>query len=305
MSPTAQGAPTLGVRTRTHGVRTPTLGVQMMMLREQVAQRGMYAVLARLADLDLHSVEVSQIPMTEATTADLERARGELGLDVGALSVALTAGPTATGDALDVDYAKIVADCRRLDCHYVRIGMMPFTAMTGLAACEAWAAACEEPAARLAADGITLCYHNHHVDLARVESGERLFDVVRRVAPSMAFEVDLHWVQRGGMAPLDMLAAYAGVCRLIHVKDFRMVPLPPSAMELLERGDRAGFQAAFAMETVQFAEVGAGNMNWPALLPAAAEAGAAYFFIEQDEVYGRDPYDCLRESRAYLRSIGY
>ena len=43
----------------------------------------------------------------------------------------------------------------------------------------------------------------------------------------------------------------------------------------------------------------------PALLPAAEKAGAEYFLIEQDDTYGRDPIDCIRESREYLRSIGY
>ena len=46
-------------------------------------------------------------------------------------------------------------------------------------------------------------------------------------------------------------------------------------------------------------------MNWPELLPAAIDAGAEYFFIEQDDTYGRDPFDCIADSRAYLKSIGY
>ena len=181
--------------------------------------------------------------------------------------------------------------------------MMPFDAMASKEACETWAAECEEAAQSLAADGITLCYHNHHVDLAQFD-GERIFDIVRRVAPSVGFEVDLHWVQRGGMAPLDMLEQYTGACKIIHVKDFRVVPLPPSAMELLEKGDMGAFMAAFT-NIAQFAEVGSGNMNWPKLLPAALDAGAEYFFVEQDDTYGRDPYDCLTDSREYLRSIGY
>ena len=73
------------------------LGVQMMMLREQVAEQGMYPVLERLAAMDLKAVEVSQIPMDETNTAALERGRDELGIEVGALSVALKPGPTATG----------------------------------------------------------------------------------------------------------------------------------------------------------------------------------------------------------------
>lgn len=279
------------------------LGVQMMMLREQVAEQGMFAVLQRLKQLDIDAVEVSQIPMDAANTAGLERGRDELGIEVGALSVALKAGPTATGDALDADFDKIVADCARLGVRFVRIGMMPFTAMVSKDACEAWAADCEDAAQRLAEHGITLCYHNHHVDLAQFE-GERVFDIVRRVAPSLNFEVDLHWVQRGGMAPLDMLKAYSGVCKLIHVKDFRIVPLPQAAVDEMTSGDRA---AGFAMfvNLAQFAEVGQGNMNWPELLPASEAAGAEYFFIEQDDTYGRDPFDCIADSRRYLASIGY
>ncbi|MCL3791002.1 sugar phosphate isomerase/epimerase, partial [Actinomyces sp. AC-18-1] len=35
------------------------------------------------------------------------------------------------------------------------------------------------------------------------------------------------------------------------------------------------------------------------------EAGAEFYLIEQDLTYGRDPFDCIRDSREYLRSIGY
>ncbi len=279
------------------------LGVQMMMLKDQVAEQGMWAVLQRLAEMDLHAVEVSQIPMDEENTAALERGVKELGIQVGALSVALKGGPTATGDNVEEHYDKIVADCKRLGTRFVRIGMMPFTAMVSKEACEAWAAEVEPAAARFAADGITLCYHNHHVDLAQFD-GERIFDIVRRVAPSVKFEVDLHWVQRGGMAPLDMLKAYSGVCKLIHVKDFRVVPVAQEVVDLMAAGKFAEGFAGF-INIAQFAEVGQGNMNWPELLPASIEAGAEFFFIEQDDTYGRDPFDCIADSRAYLKSIGY
>lgn len=280
------------------------LGVQMMMVREAVARDGMWPVLQRISALDFHAVEVSQIPMSEENTEALERGRAELGLQVAALSVGLKSGPTTTGDALDSDFEKIVADCRRLGCRFVRIGMMPFPAMASYEACVEWAEEVEAAAVRLAAEGITLCYHNHHVDFAKF-GGERLFDLVRRIAPALRFEVDLHWVQRAGIAPLDMLKQYAGVVDLIHVKDFRIVPLPQSALALLEAGDFPAFMAAFSGGTVQFAEVGSGNMNWPELLPAAEAAGASYLLVEQDDLYGRDPFDCLADSRAYLRSIGY
>lgn len=285
------------------GASRPVLGSMLMMFKDQVASGGMWSVLERLAAMDLHAVEVSQIPMTEANTADLERATRELGLEVAALSTGLRHQPGRDMDTLDTDYDKLVADCHRLGCRFARIGMMDFSAMVSKEATEAWAAQANTYAARLKEDGITLCYHNHHVDLHSFD-GERIFDIVRRVAPDLHFEVDLHWVQRGGMAPLDMLAAYSGVCRLIHVKDYRVTALPAEALDLMDAGKVAEGYDKF-VNIIEFAEVGQGNMNWPALLPAAAAAGAEYYLIEQDLTYGRDPFDCVRDSREYLRSIGY
>ncbi|MFC5280504.1 sugar phosphate isomerase/epimerase family protein [Arcanobacterium canis] len=280
------------------------LGVQMMMLKDKVAQEGMWSVLEKIARMDLHAVEVSQIPMEEATVADLERGVKELGIEVGALSVALAPAPMANGDNFVEHYDKIVSDAKRLNCRFLRIGMMPFSAMTSKESCEAWAAEVEPWAKKLQdEEGITLCYHNHHVDLAQFD-GERIFDIVRRVAPHVNFEVDLHWVQRGGMAPLDMLSEYSGVCKLIHVKDFRVGSLPEKALDLFAQGKVEEGYSMF-VNIVEFAEVGQGNMNWPQLLPASIDAGAEYLFIEQDMTYGRDPFDCLADSRGYLASIGY
>ena len=142
------------------------IGVQLMMVRSEIADQGMFPVLERVAGLGYTSVEVSQVPTDEANVAALERARTELGLDVAALSVGLKKGPTTTGDALDADFAKIVDDCRRLDCRFARIGMMPFEAMVSKNAVLAFARDAERAAQRLAAEGITLAYHNHHVDFA-------------------------------------------------------------------------------------------------------------------------------------------
>ena len=273
----------------------------MMMVKEAVALEGMFAVLEKLAALDIRCVEVSQIPMDEKNTDDLARGVSELGFEIGALSVSLHPKPGI--DSLSGEFDKVVSDCKRLNVRFVRIGMMPFEAMVSKEATEAWARELNPFAAKLKENGITLCYHNHHADLIQFD-GERIFDIVRRVAPDVLFEVDLHWVQRGGMAPLDMLEQYTGVCKLIHVKDYRVAALPQEAIDLFNAGNFAEGYDKF-VNIIQFAEVGQGNMNWPKLLPAAEAAGAEYFFIEQDMTYGRDPFDCIKDSREYLKSIGY
>lgn len=279
------------------------IGVQLMMVRDKVATQGMFPVLERLADLGYRAVEVSQIPTDEANIAGLDRARRELGLDVAALSVALKKGATATGDALDTDFAKIVDDCRRLDCRFARIGMMPFEAMVSKDAVVRFAQDAEAASQRLAAEGITLAYHNHHVDFAK-HDGETLFDIVRRVSPSVHFEIDVHWVQRGGKNPVDVLRDFAGKVELVHLKDYRVATLPQSGLDLLQAGDLAGFMQAFT-GLVQFAEVGQGNIDFAPVIEQALASGAEYLLVEQDDLYGRDAYDCLADSIAHIRELGY
>jgi sugar phosphate isomerase/epimerase len=280
-----------------------TIGVQLMMVKEAVASDGMFPVLGRIAELGYGSVEVSQVATDEANIAALERGRTELGVQVAAMSVGLQSGPTNTGDALDVDFDRVVGNCHRLGCRHLRIGMMPFAAMVSKAAVVDFARRAEEAAQRLAPEGITLSYHNHHVDFAK-HDGETLFDIVRRVSPSLHFEIDVHWVQRGGRDPVSVLREYAGRTELVHLKDYRIGLLPESALGLLASGDFRGFTQAFA-GLVQFAEVGAGTLDFASIVPAAIAAGAEHLLVEQDDLYGRDAWDCLAESRSRLRSLGH
>ena len=185
----------------------PVLGLQLMMLKDQINEKGMYEVLRQVRELDIDAVEVSQVEMTDELIDDLVRGKADFGVETAAMSASIA--PGGNGFALETEFDRAVEACRKTGARFLRIGMMPFSAMTSKEACEQWAASVEPYAARLAEQGVTLCYHNHHVDLIQFE-GERIFDIVRRVAPSLLFEVDLHWVQRGGMAPLDMLEAYTG-----------------------------------------------------------------------------------------------
>jgi sugar phosphate isomerase/epimerase len=50
-------------------------------------------------------------------------------------------------------------------------------------------------------------------------------------------------------------------------------------------------------------EVGNGNLEWPAILTAAQEAGAQWFVVEQD-YSDRNPFDSLQISYEYLTQLG-
>jgi sugar phosphate isomerase/epimerase len=55
--------------------------------------------------------------------------------------------------------------------------------------------------------------------------------------------------------------------------------------------------------TQYMAEVGEGNLNWQAILPAAKEAGVEHILVEQDICY-RDPFDSLELSLKNLKAMG-
>ncbi|SEQ44478.1 Sugar phosphate isomerase/epimerase [Microlunatus flavus] len=276
------------------------IGVQLMMLKEQVARSGPYAVLQRVREAGFRAVEVSQIPMTAENVAAMRRAREELGVEFGALSAGL--GPGANDSLLD-DHAKVVADARTLGAGLVRIAIMPRPAMASQEALLHFCRQAEEAAQRLADEGLVLCYHHHHVELAR-RGGVTVLDTILAEAPTLRLEVDVHWVQRGGKDPVRTLQAYAGRVDLVHLKDYRIGELAPEAFDADRAGDAAGFQRAF-LDVVQFAEVGEGTLDWAAIVPAALDGGARYLFVEQDETYGRDPFDSLALSRDHLRELGF
>ena len=265
-----------------------------------------FEVMSKLVDIGYHCAEVSQVPMTKENVAGFRRAIDELGFNVSSLTAAVAPMfPGQPGEYLSNpdDYKKMLDDARTLNCDMFRIGMMPMNAIGNVEKCIDFAKQAEEYCLKLKEDGIDLYYHNHHIEFMKLENGEYLLDVLRANAPHMGFELDTHWIQRGGENPVKFIQKYAGSVRLLHLKDYRIanVKMPdmsgPDAMKK--------FVSAFFAEPVQFAELGKGNLPLKECIEAGLAGGAEYFLIEQDDSYGRDPFDCLKDSRDHLIQLGY
>jgi sugar phosphate isomerase/epimerase len=280
----------------------PTIGVQASTIKNAFTELGPYETLKKVSDLGYHAVEMSQVAMTAENVAEMRRAQDELGVRIAALSAGLTPQRGGT-ESLTTTFDKIVADCQTLGATMVRIGMLPFEAMGSLGLVTDFAGRANDAARALAAEGIDLYYHNHHVEFAKFD-GKLMLDVIADTAPDVGMEIDVHWVHRGGQDPVATLAHHAGRVKLVHLKDYRIGLMPPAAMELLAAGDVAGFMGAFR-DVVQFAEVGQGTLDWPRIVEQALASGAEYLFVEQDDTYGRDPFESLAMSRDHLVSLGY
>ncbi|MCY2926086.1 MAG: sugar phosphate isomerase/epimerase, partial [Planctomycetota bacterium] len=104
----------------------------------------------------------------------------------------------------------------------------------------------------------------------------------RADARHLKAELDTYWVAAGGGDPAAWIRRLPGRQPLLHLKDMAIVP---------GHGQR-------------FAPIGEGNLNWPAILAAAAESGVRWYLVEQDDCYGESCFDVLATSYRNLRTMG-
>jgi sugar phosphate isomerase/epimerase len=138
-------------------------------------------------------------------------------------------------------------------------------------------------AEKLLNEGIDFSYHNHNHELLRFGRKTWLEHLYTVADPRLVkAELDVYWIQAGGGDPGEWIRRCAGREPLLHLKDMSVGPDNEQRM----------------------AEIGEGNLNWPAILQAADQAGVEWLLIEQDECYERDPFESLALSYRYLRNFG-
>lgn len=131
----------------------------------------------------------------------------------------------------------------------------------------------------LADAGQILCYHNHHQEFRKLGGKtifERIFDETN--PRHLQGEPDTYWVQYGGANPADWCRRLKGRLPAIHLKDYMVN----------------------GKNEAQLCEIGAGNIDFKAVVAAAEEAGCAWFIVEQDTCPG-DPVDSLAQSFRWLQ----
>lgn len=125
-------------------------------------------------------------------------------------------------------------------------------------------------ATQLAAEGMTLGYHNHDFDLVKFGDKTALEILSDAAGPDLKIEVDVGWAAAAGVDPVDLLTKLSGRLFAIHAKDLADTTNP---------GPTAGGSAAFGFD---FAAVGEGTIDWDSVIPAALSGGAEWFIIEHD-----------------------
>ena len=278
----------------------PTIGVQMMMLRNKIEELGIKETFKKVKEIGFSTVELSQVPMTPENVEAIRESLDELDMRVCATSGALKAmAPGMKMENLRDDFDKIVADTKALGCKYIRIGMISFDCLGSKDKIVEYTKELNEMGKRLKEQGLELYYHNHHVEFAKYD-GKYIMDIMAEESDPkyLGFELDVHWLQRGGVNPLEWIKKLEGRTKILHIKDYRI------AQTLDLSGGMQEIMRSLA-EMVQFAEIGEGNLDMKAIIDLAGETGVEHIFIEQDDTYGRDPFESLEISANNLRKLGF
>ncbi|MEH7493860.1 sugar phosphate isomerase/epimerase family protein [Neobacillus niacini] len=98
---------------------------------------------------------------------------------------------------------------------------------------------------RMRENGFTLYFHNHVHEFKRV-SEETLYDYLIDHTDSeyVRFELDLGWVIRAGLQPVDILSKLGNRCDIVHQKDISNTPtFPVNLFEALEHDGNKEFNS--------------------------------------------------------------
>ncbi len=276
-----------------------TIGAQGFTLRTRFAELGITETFRRVAEIGYSSIEISAVPMTPENIEEIATASAAHGVAVDATSAPLRSDD---GHDLTQDPAGVASAAVRLGSGFVRIGMFGAEAYENADTLREAARQANEAAPVLADQGVTLCFHNHAIEFAKVD-GVRVLDLILEAAPQLQLELDVHWAHRGGLDPVTALRHYGDRVELVHLKDYRIALPSAQAYEAFRAGDPGPVREA--LTAVQFAEVGEGNLDMAAIVRTAVEIGAPHCFVEQDQTYGRDEFDALALSYRHLTDLGF
>lgn len=245
------------------------IGVQLYTVRNDMA-KDFEGTIAKVAALGYQQVEFAGY--YNRTPQQVKEVLAKNKLEAPSVHIALK----ELRDNLDksVETAQAVGH-KLVICPY----LMPEDRKT-LADYKAHAAVLNKAAAAFKKVGIEFGYHNHDFEFTPLEGKLPMDLLLAETDPKLVkIELDLYWIIKAKHDPLAFFAKNPGRVIAFHVKDM-------------------------AKDKEFFTEVGQGRIDFKPLLAKANQAGAKYFFVEQDQCPGA-PLDSLKISFDYLKNLNF
>lgn len=249
------------------------LGAQLYTVRQYTQDKDSFSdTLKKIADIGYRSVQVSGTCAYDADWLSEQLKKN------GLICPVTHTNPDRIAD----DTLNVIKEHKQFGCGVVGIGCAPGRFLGGFSDYQAFRDRYLPAARTLKEAGIILGYHNHYFEFERFH-GCILLEHMKSdfSAEELSFILDTYWVQYSGGDPAEWIQKLTGRIKCLHLKDMAIV------------GDKQ-----------RMAVIGEGNINFENVLQACSDTGIQHFLVEQDECYGKNPFDCLKRSFQNLKSMG-
>jgi sugar phosphate isomerase/epimerase len=245
------------------------VALQLYTLREHLkTPTEIRASLKKVAAIGYRSVQASGLgPIGESELVSILKGEG--------LTLCAT---HEDGKTILSDPQWVVAHLHKLGCKYTAYPYPAGIDFTDRAVVAKFARDLEHAGQVLHEAGQVLTYHNHGIELLRMDGETVLRYLYDHTDPRyLQAEIDTYWIQYGGGDPVAWCESLPGRLPLLHMKDYQFLP-----------SNEPGF-----------AEIGSGNLAWTKIIAAAEASGCEWFIVEQDTSAG-DPFDSVRKSFEFI-----
>jgi len=140
--------------------------------------------------------------------------------------------------------------------------------------------------------GYKLIYHHHakeFVNFPSLDGKTGMHILIENTdLNAVGFIIDTFWASCAGADPAQWILKVQNRIPVIHFKDF--------AIDWKNlQNDQFHIQ--------RFAEIGQGNINWPAVVDACRQAGVEWYCVEQDQTT-MDEFESLKMSITFMKNLG-
>ncbi|MEO6231244.1 MAG: sugar phosphate isomerase/epimerase [Ferruginibacter sp.] len=125
---------------------------------------------------------------------------------------------------------------------------------------------------------LKLAYHNHDFEFLNID-GQRGYDILLDSTDKslVKMELDIYWVVRAGVDPIELFKRQPGRFELWHIKDM----------------DKADMK--------KNTEIGNGSIDFKKIMQSANLSGVKHYFLEQENNYVPDPIASIQTSFNYIK----
>ena len=255
------------------------LAAQLYTLRDHLAKPDQVpGTLRRVAKIGFRNVQLSGGCLMSMNPLELRGILDDAGLKA--------VGHHTSYEQLSAEFDRVVDALHALGIRYTAIAWCGESYRGSAARWKKTAKLFSQMGQRLAAEGITLQYHNHQFEFERFAGQVGLEILFGHSDPKyLQAELDTAWVAAGFQDPAAWISRLKGRVDQIHAKDIQVASVE------------------YASET-RVMEVGRGALDWPGILAACRKAGVRDILIEQDGNFmGGDPFKSLAASFNYLSGL--